>query len=242
MLIGGTLGLLGSGGSILTVPLLVYVLGVPPKDAMTMSLAVVGIAAAAGALLHGRDGNVRFGVALPFAAAGAPVAYAAGRLARRMPDALLLAAFALLMLVAAIVVLRANDGSEAPVARSRSGAVLATAGLGAAVGGVTGLLGAGGGFLIVPALVAVGRLPMKRAIGTSLVVIALNCAVGLVARADASNISLSIVGVLSALAVVGVIGGHHLGQRLPARRLPQIFAGAVVLVAVYMLVRTATRL
>jgi hypothetical protein len=206
---------------------------------MSMSLVVVGFAASAAAWLHGRDGHVRLGVALPFAAAGLPMAFLAGRLSRRVPDAILLVAFAILMLAAAASMLRRQDETRPSRARRRVTALLLVTALGAAVGGVTGLLGVGGGFLIVPALVSLYGLPMKQAIGTSLVVIALNCAVGFAARAGAATLSFATIAVFSALAVAGAVVGHRVAQRLPARRLRQIFAAVVVTVALYMLARTS---
>jgi hypothetical protein len=167
-----------------------------------------------------------------------PTAFLAGRLSRRVPDAILLVAFAILMLAAATSMLRRQDETRPSRTRGRVTSLLLVAALGAAVGGVTGLLGVGGGFLIVPALVSLHGLPMKQAIGTSLVVIALNCAVSFAARAGTATLSFATVAVFSALAVAGAVVGHRVAQKLPARRLRQVFAAVVVTVALYMLART----
>lgn len=237
LLVGATLGLLGAGGSIMTTPILVYLLRLEPKPAMSMSLVVVGATSLAAALLHGFEGRVRPRVAAPFALAGAPGAFLGGRLAARVPDAVLLVGFAVFMAAAALALWRRRDDAPGERAPAGPAAMAAVAGYGALVGVVTGLLGAGGGFLIVPALVVLAGLPMRDAIGTSLVVITVNAAVGVGARLELAAIRLELVAIFTAVAVLGAIVGHRLGRRVPVQVLRRVFAGLVLAVATYILAR-----
>ena len=169
VLVGVTLGLLGGGGSILTVPLLAYVAGMDAKQAIATSLLVVGVTSAVGAVSHARAGHVQWRAGLVFGAAGMAGAYAGGLLARFIPGTVLLIGFAAMMIAAAIAMLRGrkNTGTgDQPDALPVIKIVLE----GLVVGLVTGLVGAGGGFLVVPALALLGGLPMPIAVGTSLVV------------------------------------------------------------------------
>lgn len=178
VVVGLSLGLLGGGGSILMVPLLVYVAGMDPKEAIAASLVVVGVTAAMSVVGHARAGRVRWRTGLIFGAAGMAGAFAGGLLGGLLPGALLLAGFAVMMVVTAVAMLRgrtdldpARAHTELPIAR-----VLLDGGV---VGLVTGLVGAGGGFLVVPALALLGGLPMGVAVGTSLLVIAMKSFAGL---------------------------------------------------------------
>ena len=179
--IGLSLGLIGGGGSIITVPVLVYVLGVPAHRAIGMSLAVVGSTALVGALLHHRRGAVAWRTGSVFAVSGIASAYLGSKLTRLVAAPVLLLLFGCLMLVVATVMLTRKHPTDDAPAHVPSLPREILAGLG--VGFLTGFLGVGGGFLIVPALVLFGGLAMKDAIGTSLFVIAVNCASGL-ARAS----------------------------------------------------------
>lgn len=165
--VGLALGGMGGGGSVLAVPALVYLLGFSPVEATTAGLVIVAITTATSLYAHGRDGNVRWRAGLLFAAAGLLPAVLGGLLAARLPDALLTAAFAVLAAVAAAGMLRTRDEARATGGTNTARAIGAGAGLGA----VTGLLGVGGGFLGVPALVRVVGLPIRAAVGTSLLVI-----------------------------------------------------------------------
>ncbi|HEX5771105.1 MAG TPA: sulfite exporter TauE/SafE family protein, partial [Nocardioidaceae bacterium] len=177
LLIGVSLGVLGGGGSILTVPILVYVAGMEPKEAIAASLFVVGVTSAAGAISHARGGRVRWRTGLMFGAAGLVGAFLGGMLGGHLPGELLLVAFALMMVATSIAMIRgrkvdeSKKHSDLPVFR-----VLLD---GLVVGLVTGLVGAGGGFLVVPALALLGGLPMAVAVGTSLLVIAMKSLGGL---------------------------------------------------------------
>ncbi len=233
--IGLSLGLIGGGGSIITVPVLVYVLGVPPHRAIGMSLAVVGSTALVGALLHHRKGSVAWRTGTLFAASGIVSAYLGSKLTRLVSSPALMLLFAGLMLVVATVMLiRRNPGADSP-AHAVNLPRAALAGLG--VGFLTGFLGVGGGFLIVPALVVFGGLGMKAAIGTSLFVIAVNCAAGLVGHLATGDFDVRLTVVVTALAVGGALVGTSLSHRFHPSGLRRIFAWFVVAVALYLVVR-----
>ena len=179
--IGFSLGLIGGGGSIITVPVLVYVIGVEPHQAIGMSLAVVGITSLIGAALHSRRDNVRWRTGLIFGGSGVFGAFFGARLTHLFSPQALLLLFAALMIVISLLMLKKrpheNNGNWT---REFSLGKAIVAGLG--VGALTGFLGVGGGFLIVPALALFGGLAMREAVGTSLVVIAINCAAGLLGQ------------------------------------------------------------
>lgn len=233
-LIGLSLGMLGGGGSILTVPALVYLLGQDPHAAVSASLVIVGLNATTGALLHRRAGNVRMRSALLFGGSGLLAAFAGARLSALLPGPLLLVLFALLMLVVATFMLR--GAATAPVADRHAAPVGWKVLLGGlAVGFLTGFLGVGGGFLIVPALVLILGMPMRDAVGSSLVVIALNSAAGLLGHLGEHGVSWLLVGLLLAGGLPGLLVGARLAQRLPIARLRQGFAVMVVLLGVTLL-------
>ncbi|MBL0921140.1 MAG: sulfite exporter TauE/SafE family protein, partial [Phycisphaerales bacterium] len=177
LLIGLSLGLLGSGGAILTVPILVYLAGHSEKQAIVESLAIVGLIALSGAVRNGARGQVDVRAVVLFGLPGMVGAFLGAYVARWVPGAAQLALLGVVMLLAAWFMFRARAQEQASDVRAPE-PLLAAQGLG--VGGLTGLLGVGGGFLIVPALTLLGRLPVKTAIGTSLAVIAMNCAAGFV--------------------------------------------------------------
>lgn len=207
VLVGVTLGLLGGGGSILTVPLLAYVAGMDAKEAIATSLLVVGVTSAVGAISHARAGRVRWRTGVLFGGAGMVGAYAGGLLARFVPGPVLLIAFALMMIATAVAMLRGRKAVSADVAPSLPvGRILLD---GVVVGLVTGLVGAGGGFLVVPALALLGGLPMPVAVGTSLVVIAMKSFAGLGGYLTTVQIDWRLAAAVTAAAVVGsVIGGR----------------------------------
>jgi uncharacterized membrane protein YfcA len=206
--IGVSLGLVGGGGSILAVPVLVYVLGEPVKEATTASLAIVGTTALVGAADHVRGGGVRIRVALAFGAAGALGALAGTALNRVASGSSILIAFAVVMLAAAYALIRGRGegrGDEAE-ARGRTLALrVIPAGIG--IGVLTGFFGVGGGFVIVPALVLLLGLPMTVAIGTSLLVIALTSASALVAHLATGRVDWAVVASFTAAAIAGEIAG-----------------------------------
>lgn len=232
-LVGILLGLLGGGGSILIVPLLIYVLDVEPRTAIAMSLVVVGVTSASGAFLHARAGRVRWRTALVFGAGGMGGAFLGGRLNPHLaPDTLMLL-FAGVMVAAAVAMLRrreagpaATSGSPLPAPR-----VLAQ---GIAVGALSGLVGAGGGFLIVPALSLAG-LPMPVATATSLVVIALQCAAGLVGHLGHLDLPWVLTGEVLLAAMTGSLVGGRLAGRVSPALLRKGFAVFVLTTAAFLL-------
>ena len=241
--VGLVLGALGGGGSVLTVPALVFVLGLTAQEATTGSLIIVGITAAAAAIGHARSGHVQWKRGLLLAAAGVPAALL-GTAANRLVDQdVLLLAFAALMLVAAIGMLITSPGSDddAPGERDAgpSGGRLWLRVLwaGLLIGALTGFFGVGGGFVIVPVLVVALHFPIAAAVGTSLVVIALNSGVSLAARFGSASVAWEVIAPFTAAAVVGSFAGKRVADRLPATSLTRAFAVLLVLVAGYVAVR-----
>lgn len=204
--VGVALGMLGGGGSILMVPLLTYIGGLDPKQAIATSLLVVGATSAVGAIGHARAGRVRWGVGLVFGASGMAGAYGGGLLARFVSGTALLIGFGILMGVAAAPMLR-DRTPRSDMARAPASRLLA---LGLAVGVVMGLVGAGGGFLLVPALLVLGALPMSAAVGTSLVVIAMQSFAGLAGHLAGTPIDWRLAGLVTGAAVVGGLVGARL--------------------------------
>jgi uncharacterized membrane protein YfcA len=248
--IGIALGLLGGGGSILTVPILVYALGMEEKSAIASSLLVVGVTSAVAAIQHARAKNIVWSVALVFALAGMLGAYVGGRMAAFIPATILLVLFAVMMLATALAMWRGrrrdpsddadddDDVAERPrsaPARRFATALIAVEGL--AVGVVTGLVGAGGGFLVVPALALLGRLTMRQAIGSSLVVIALKSFAGYAGYASHVAIDWRMTGVVALAAVAGTFIGAPLAKRVPQETLRRGFAVFVVAMALLLLVK-----
>ena len=236
VLIGVALGSLGGGGSILTVPALVYVLGQDAHVAVGASLVIVGANAAVGAWMHRRQGNVRLREAFLFGGVGLGAAYLGARLSRFLPAPVLMALFAVLMIVVALFMLRggiAGRGVAGPGAKrmperrdaaSRPRVIAA----GLTVGFLTGFLGVGGGFLIVPALVLFLGMDMRAAVGSSLVVIALNSGAGLLGHIGDGALNWALIGSLLAGGLLGLAAGTWLARVLPTTRLRQAFAGFVV--------------
>lgn len=233
-LIGLSLGLIGGGGSIITVPVLVYVLGVEAHEAVGMSLAVVGATSLVGSFLHYRRGAVQLRTGLIFGGAGIVGALLGSPLTLLLSPAALMLTFAMLMLVVAALMLRrkASDERVETVEKALSVWKALAAGLG--VGILTGFLGVGGGFLIVPALLMFGGLGMKDAIGTSLFVIFLNCVAGLVGHASQNHFDWNLTAMVTVLAVTGTIFGTLLSHRVPSTKLQKGFALFVLGVSVFL--------
>lgn len=209
--VGIALGLLGGGGSILTVPLLAYVAGMDAKQAIATSLLVVGVTSAVGAVSHARAGRVQWRTGLIFGAAGMAGAYGGGLLARFIPGTVLLIGFAVMMIATAVAMLRGRKSVHAADGTHRMPIPKIIA-EGLVVGLVTGLVGAGGGFLVVPALALLGGLSMPVAVGTSLVVIAMKSFAGLAGYLSSVQIDWPL-----ALAVTGAaVAGALIGARLTA--------------------------
>lgn len=225
--VGVALGLLGGGGSILTVPLLAYVAGMDAKQAIATSLLVVGVTSAVGAVSHARAGRVQWRTGLIFGAAGMAGAYIGGVLARFIPGTMLLIGFALMMIATAIAMLRGRRESVESVEVQRI-PMVKVVGEGLAVGLITGLVGAGGGFLVVPALALLGGLPMPVAVGTSLVVIAMKSFAGLGGYLSTVQIDWTMALMVAAAAVVGALIGARLTAKVNPDALRKAFGWFVL--------------
>lgn len=227
LLIGLSLGLLGGGGSILAVPILKYVAGMETKQAIAASLFVVAVTSAVGAVQHARAGRIQWRTGAVFGAASMTGAYLGGRLAGHVPSAVLLWSFAGMMIATAIAMLR---GRRAPAMAPRGPlAVPPVLAMGAVVGLVAGFVGAGGGFLIVPALVLFGRLTMPVAVGTSLAVITIQSTGGLVGHLAHEDLDWPRTLAITAVAIAGSVVGSFFAARVPPETLRRGF-GAFVLV------------
>ena len=239
--IGVSLGLLGSGGSILTVPVLVYLLGQDEKVAIAGSLFIVGSIALAGSLQFLRVGMIDWRNVGIFGVPGMAGTWIGAMLAAFVPGITQLALFAVVLLLASGLMLRPinlDSGNSAPRA------IWKIAGDGLAVGIVTGLVGVGGGFLIVPALVLLGGLSMHRAVGTSLVIIALKSYSGFYKYLDVlqeQNLELDwpVLVLVTILGIGGSFFGSHLAKRLPQARLKRWFGYFLIVMGMYILVQSA---
>lgn len=236
--IGFALGLLGGGGSILTVPILVYVLGQDVHSATGASLAIVGATAALATLLHARRREVRLRAGLLFGGTSMIGALPGVWLNHLLPGRLILLAFVALMIVVAALMLGKRTGdSEATAITScdfftwREWLRLTLSGV--LVGLLTGFFGVGGGFLIVPALVLAGHFPAHQAVGTSLLIIAMASLSGFLGHLQLGGLDLSVVGPFVAGGLIGSLGGTALCGRLPAARLAKGFGVFILLVALY---------
>lgn len=271
LLIGAALGSLGGGGSILTVPALVYGLGLGAKPAVTTSLVVVGATALGGMLGHLKAGRVRVGPGILFGVAGVAGSLLGSRLNGAVDPNVLLAAFSGVMVLAAWRMwasARRPASTRAParhmvevtpsaaaaaafpsgacdptdatrrVPSSKLRLVVAFLAAGTVVGFMTGFFGVGGGFVIVPALVLVLRFDMPVAVGTSLLVIAINSATALATRLDTSGVDWKVAVPFTLAGLVGALVGNRVAGRLPTTTLVRWFAALLVAVAVYTLVHS----
>jgi uncharacterized membrane protein YfcA len=234
--VGLSLGLLGGGGSILTVPIFVYVLGFDAKEAIAMSLAVVGVTSLFGAVGHWRAGNVNLRVALIFGAVAMVGTFIGARLSVFVSGSVQLLLFAVVMLLAAFFMFRGRFGASAEPGEQPGGVakmplpqIIAE---GLVVGIVTGLVGVGGGFLVVPALVLLGKVPMKQAVGTSLLVIAMKSASGFVGYLDQVSVDWGTIAAFSGVAIGGILLGTMLVRYIPQEALRRSFAGFLVVMGV----------
>lgn len=246
-LVGFSLGLTGGGGALFAVPLLVYGLGLPVREAASVSLAAVGTVSLVGAVQRGRAGQVEGRIGLIFAGGamlGAPLGV---RLAHLLPESLLLALFGGLMLVVAARLWldataasgpKGQDTSEYATVRPPSVSLARLVPMGLICGVLSGLFGVGGGFIIVPSLVIFAHVSMPRAVGTSLLVIALTSVSGVAAHLWVGN---SVPAQVTALFIVGgaagLQGGQRLGTRLSGPTLQKLFVGVLLGVALLVLLR-----
>lgn len=239
-LIGLALGTLGGGGSILTVPVLVYVLGVDPKLAIAMSLPVVGAAALVGVISHWRAGNVRLQTAAIFGSVAMVGSYAGARASVWFSARAQLLILGTVMVAAAISMLR--DAAEEEPRESAAPHPTLLLAVGSGVGILTGLIGIGGGFLIVPALVILGRVPMKAAVGTSLLVIALNSTSGFLGHYGRESVPWGFVVRFTCVAMLGILAGTALVHHIPTRQLRRAFAFLLVVIGALILWQNRTQL
>jgi uncharacterized protein len=272
LLIGVALGSLGGGGSILAVPALVYGVGLGARQAITTSLVMVGISALAGLLSHLRHGQVQVSAGLWFGITGVGGSLLGSRLNRAIDPQVLLLVFSFVMLAAAwrmwatarrsspavAPAVRGTGGGPAPSPprapgllhgavpdedrRSRLALVAGFVAAGTVVGFLTGFFGVGGGFVIVPALVLVLRFDMVAAVGTSLLVIAINSATALATRLATTGVAWHVALPFAVAGMVGAVAGHRLTRRAPSATLVRWFIVLLVSVAVYTLARSAAAL
>jgi hypothetical protein len=237
--IGLLLGLVGGGGSILAVPVLVYLLGEPVKDATTESLVVVGAAALVGAADHARIGRVAVRMGLTFGAAGVAGAIAGTALNRIVGGRVILLGFAVILLVAAVGMLRR---APEPPARCGTPSFVRVAPAGFGTGVLTGFFGVGGGFVIVPALVLLLGLPLTLAVGTSLLVIALTSAAALAAHLASGSINWIIASTFTGAAIAGALAGRRVGAIVNPQRLGRLFALLLAAIAVVLVAKNLSAL
>ncbi|GAA2223904.1 sulfite exporter TauE/SafE family protein [Streptomyces amakusaensis] len=242
--VGLALGGLGGGGGVLAVPALIYLLGFSPAAATTAGLIIVAVTSLVSLVARARDGEVRWRAGLLFAGAGIGPAALGGYAAGRVPGPVLTAAFAVIAALAAWRMLRPSapgghpdEGRESPPVRPAR-----ALGAGAGLGAVTGVLGVGGGFLAVPALVSVVGLRMKAAVGTSLLVIAITSTAALTTRAGtADGLDWAVVAPFTGAAILGAWDGKRLAARLSGDRLRRVFAYVLLAVAAFMLLDVLLR-
>jgi len=232
-LVGIALGMLGGGGSIMMVPLLVYVAGVGKHEAIAMSLFVVGVTSLVGVIGHVRARRVRWGIGFTFGAAGMVGAYLGGLLGSHLPGDLLLAAFSLMMLATSFAMIRGRRQGDGDAEMDPR--LLRIVAQGLVVGFVAGTVGAGGGFLIVPAMVLLAGLPMAVAVGTSLVVLTMQSLAGFAGYVSSVAIDWRLTLLVTGLAVVGSLVGAKLVGIVPGELLRRGFGWFVLVLGALML-------
>lgn len=237
--VGIVLGLLGGGGSILAVPIFLYVFAVAPKPAIAMSLAVVGMSAFVGFLGHWRQGSVNLRIGLPFGLLAMAAAFLTARVSHHVPEVVQLSLFAVFAFTAAVVMLVDSlRAAPARPPRPRPMHFTPVVGLEAlAVGALTALIGAGGGFLIVPALTYLAGVPVKEAVGSSLLIITLNALSGFAGYIGQVEIDWPLVGSFTGVAAVGALLGTRLNRHVSQVRIKQGFAILILALGSYLLLR-----
>ncbi|MES2645770.1 MAG: sulfite exporter TauE/SafE family protein [Bacteroidota bacterium] len=248
LFIGVSLGLIGGGGSILTVPVLVYLFAVSPTMAISYSLFIVGFTSLVGAYNNYRKGLVNFKTVLLFGSSSITTVFVARKfLIPYLPDVFfkignfnvthslfVMVVFAILMVAASVAMIKSKKVETAVRAKS-SPKILVIYGV--LIGLVTGFLGAGGGFLLIPALVILMRLPMKEAIGTSLLIIALNSLVGFTGDIGRHAIDWKFISIISAIAIMGIFIGGYINQGVNNNKLKKGFGYFVLVMGIYIIVR-----
>lgn len=226
---GASLGALGGGGSILTLPIFVFIAGIPAREAVAMSMVVVGGTSLLGAGLHFWRGNFNVKAALVFAASGTIAAYFGSFLTQMVSQRVLLGIFAAIMLVAGIPMVRGQARAAGEGEKCHVGRCLV---VGAFVGALTGFLGVGGGFIIVPALVLFAGVETKNAVGTSLAIISLAGAGGLLGHMQNTSFDWPLTLGFLALAIAGMFGGLWIADNVSGPTLKKSFGWFVILLAV----------
>lgn len=251
VLIGISLGLIGGGGSILTVPVLVYLFGLDAFLATEYSLFIVGISSVVGSVSYFKKGLVNLKTALVF---GIPsiisIFLTRNYIVPLIPDEvvtvsnfvvtkdiLLLLIFAGLMILASYKMIQKSTECQVQKINFRKNSTLLAAGEGSVVGVLTGLVGAGGGFMIIPALVNLLKTPMKAAIGTSLVIISLNSLIGFFSSMDAVKIDWKLLTTISSIAIVGIIIGSQLSKKIDGKKLKPAFGWFILVMGIYIVVK-----
>ncbi len=247
LIIGLIMGIIGGGGSILGVPIFVYLFDMNALTATTLSLFVVGVASAVGATENAKQGNVDFKTALLF---GIPsvlsVIFVRKIILPHLPDPLfsigtfpieknlfILVLFAALMLISSIKMIVGNQKIET-TNQSPQYPMLVTQGI--AVGMITGMIGAGGGFLIVPALVMLLNLEMKKAIGTSMMIISMNSLLGFLSS-QKTGINWQFLLIFTSIAVIGMLIGIQLAKKIDGKKLKPIFGWFVLMMGIYIIIK-----
>lgn len=252
LIIGVSLGLIGGGGSILTVPVLVYLMGVDPVSATAYSLFIVGLTSLVGAWPKYRQGQVNLKTAVIFGAPSIIAVYATRKyLIPAIPTELfrivdlvvtkplmMMLLFAVLMVAASISMIRGGNGNadadETGEQRFNYPLILLE---GVVVGMLTGLVGAGGGFLIIPALVVLSKLPMKQAVGTSLLIIAAKSLIGFTGDLSHMQMDWPLLLTVSALAIAGIFAGDALSKKADGDKLKKGFGWFVLMMGVYIIIQ-----
>lgn len=237
--VGLALGTLGGGGSILTLPIFVFVAGISAKEAIPMSMVVVGGTSLLGAALHYRRGNFNSKAALFFGLSGMVGSYFGAYLTPLFSERVLLAIFAVLMLIVGVAMLRQKSTTSDLEEKCY---LVRCVAIGALVGGLTGFVGVGGGFMIVPALVLFAAIPAEQAVGTSLAIIALNAASGFVGQIQKISIDWSLTFGFLGLAILGMLGGMVVADRVRGKRLQKAFGWFIIVLGLLIGGFTATGL
>ena len=247
IIMGLTLGLIGGGGSVLTVPILVYLFDVDPVLSTAYSLFIVGLTSAVGSFNHFKSGNIHLKTALVFGVPSIAAVYTVRKFVMPIiPDPVfsmgstevsksmaVLVLFAILMLLASFTMIRKSSLKEKEEIQYNYLLIFLE---GIVVGGITGLVGAGGGFLIIPALVLLAGLPMKQAVGTSLVIIALKSLIGFTGDLGGDlAIDYQFMILFSLFAMVGILIGSYLTRYVSNDKLKPAFGWFVMVMGVYIL-------
>jgi len=253
-LVGISLGLIGGGGSILTVPILVYLMGINPVLATSYSLFIVGFTSLVGAVNNYNRGFVNVRTALLFGVSSITTVFVTRKiLMPKIPPVLYeyqgftftqsiatMVLFAVLMLLASIAMIRNDDEPNQPLAKKaafKTNVILKLLLNGILIGLVTGLLGAGGGFLVIPALVLILKMPMKEAVGTSLLIIALNSLIGFTGDLGHVAIDWKFLISITLIAVAGIFLGGFLAKKIDGEKLKKTFGWFVLVMGIYILVK-----